>query len=284
MSRVADLSGKVAVVAGASRGAGRGIAMALGDCGATVYITGRTTRSGKPPPDGAPGTIEDTADEVSARGGQGIPVLVDHTDREQVAAFFARMEQEQGRLDVLVNAVWGGNEIHPQLGWGKPFWEQPDEGWQLMMQAGVYAYLLNSQCAARLMAGPGLIVHVTDGVGDYRGQIHWDLAHEAINRMALGMSADGKRKNIAVVVLNPGFMRTERVLMHLKTEAQKKMFGFDRSESTEYIGRAVASLTADTEVQTKSGQLLYVADLAEQYGFTDIDGKFVPRFDPRPSE
>lgn len=284
MSGVAQLSGKVVVVAGSSRGAGRGIALALGDCGATVYVTGRTTRSGKPPSDGAPGTIEDTAEEVIARGGQGIPAQVDHTDRKQVAALFARIEREQGRLDVLVNAVWGGNEIHPQLGWGKPFWEQPDEGWQLMMQAGVYSTLLNSQYAARLMAGPGLIIHISEGGGDYGGQIHWDLAHEAINRMAVGMSADGKQKNIAVVTLNPGFMRTERVLMHLKTEAQKKMFGFDRSESTEYVGRAVASLAGDPHVLAKSGQLLYVADLAEEYGFTDIDGKFVPRFDPRPSE
>ncbi|MDA0204877.1 MAG: SDR family NAD(P)-dependent oxidoreductase [Acidobacteria bacterium] len=278
------LNTRVAIVAGASCGAGRGIALALGECGATVYATGRTTRTGKPPSDGAPGTIDDTAEEVTARGGVGIAVQVDHTDREQVAALFERVDKEQSRLDLLVNAVWGGNEIHPQLGWSKPFWEQPDEGWQLMMQAGVYAYLLNSQWAARLMAGPGLIVHVSEGGGDYGGQIHWDLAHEAINRMAVGMSADGKQKNIAVVVLNPGFMRTERVLMHLKTEAQKKMFGFDRSESTEYIGRAVTSLAGDAAVMAKTGQILYVADLAQEYGFTDIDGKFVPRFDPRPSE
>ena len=109
------------------------------------------------------------------------------------------------------------------------------------------------------------------------------LAHETITRMTLGMSADGKQKNIAVVVLNPGFMRTERVLMHLQTKAQKKMFGFDRSESTEYIGRAVASLAADAAVMAKTGQIFYVADLAQEYSFTDIDGKFVPRFEPRPS-
>ena len=284
MSGVAELSGKVAVVAGSSRGAGRGIALALGDCGATVYVTGRTTCSSNPPSDGAPGTVDNTADEVTARGGIGIPVQVDHTDCKQVAALFARIKQEQGRLDVLANAVWGGNEIHPQLGWGKPFWEQPEDGWHLMMQAGVYAYLLNSQFAARSMAGPGLIVHVSEGGGNYGGQIHWDLAHEAINRMAVSMSEDGKQKNIAIVVLNPGFMRTERVLMHLKTEAQKKMFGFDRSESTEYLGRAVASLAGDPEVMAKTGRILYVADLAQEYGFTDVDGKFVPRFDPRPSE
>lgn len=278
------LASKIAVVAGASRGAGRGIAVSLGGEGATVYVTGRTTRTSGPPNDGAPGTIDDTADTVTERGGHGIPVQVDHTNHNQVAALFERISQEQGRLDLLVNAVWGGNEIHSQLGWGKPFWEQPDEGWQRMMQAGAYAYLLNSQCAARLMKGPGLIVHITDGIGDYRGQIHWDLAHEAINRMALGMSEDGKQKDIAVVVLNPGFMRTERVLMHMKTEAQKKMFGFDRSESTEYIGRAVAALATDADVMTKTGEILCVADVAKEYGFTDIDGKFIPRFDPRPSE
>jgi NAD(P)-dependent dehydrogenase (short-subunit alcohol dehydrogenase family) len=280
---VSLLEGQVAVVAGASRGAGKGVALALGDQGATVYVTGRTTRSSDPPADGAPGTIEDTAEAVTDRGGKGIPVQVDHTDREQVAALFERVSNEQQRLDLLVNAVWGGNEIHSQLGWGKPFWEQSDEGWQRMMQAGAYAYLLTSQCAARLMKGPGLIVHVTDGIGDYFGQIHWDLAHEAINRMALGMSQDGKRKDIAVVVLNPGFMRTERVLMHVKTEAQKKMFSFDRSESTEYIGRAVAALAADDGVMTKSGKLLYVADIAKEYGFTDVDGQFVSHFVAEPS-
>lgn len=281
---MSQLTGKVALVAGASRGAGRGIAVALGEAGATVYVTGRTTRTGNAPPDGAPGTIEDTAAEVTERGGQGIPVQVDHTDRAQVDALFRRIGDEHARLDLLVNAVWGGNEIHSTLGWGKPFWEQPDEAWQHTMQAGAYAYLSTSQYAAKLMQGPGLIVHVTDGNGDYGGQIHWDLSHQTINRMALGMSQDGRKKNIAVVVLNPGFMRTERVLMHLKTDEQKKMFGFDRSESTEYIGRAVAALASDPKVMDKTGSLLYVADLAEEYGFTDIDGKRVPCFEPRPSE
>ena len=159
-----DLKGKVAVVTGASRGAGRGIALALGEAGSTVYVTGRTVRGGPKPSDGAPGTVEDTAEEVSSRGGVGIPVRVDHTVEAEVAALFERVQQEQGKLDVLANAVWGGSEVIMQMNWSRPFWEQPLEGWQQMMKAGTYAYLLASRHAAKLMAAQreGLIVHVTD--------------------------------------------------------------------------------------------------------------------------
>jgi NAD(P)-dependent dehydrogenase (short-subunit alcohol dehydrogenase family) len=287
------LQGRVAVVAGGSRGAGRGIARALGEAGATVYVSGRTTRQGPRPADGAPGDIDTTAEEVTAAGGSGIPVRTDHTAEKDVAALFERVVAEQGRLDLLVNAVWGAADAVITRGdldalWGKPFWEQSPSLWQNMMTAGPYAYLLASTHAARHMVahGGGLIVGVTDGVVEgapadaYGGQLLWELAHSCINQLLFGMSVEGKPKKIAVVTLMPGFMQTERVLMHLKTEADRKRFGFDRSESTQYIGRAVAALAADPKVLEKTGKIHFVADLAREYGFTDVDGRQIPRFNP----
>jgi NAD(P)-dependent dehydrogenase (short-subunit alcohol dehydrogenase family) len=297
------LDGKVAVVAGASRGAGRGIALALGEAGATVYVTGRTTRGGSQPPDGAPGTIDDTAEEVTVRGGVGIPVRADCTVESEVAAVFERVQREQGKLDVLANAVWGSADASPSLeewqaSWSRPFWEDAPRLWRHMMTAGPYAYLVASCHAARLMAasGKGLIVGVTDNVVDGApecasgdapecasgGQLVWELAHSCINQMLKGMSVEGKPHHIAVVTLMPGFMRTERVLMHLKTDEMKKMFGFDfdKSETPEYLGRAVAALAADANVLQKTGKIHFVADLAREYGFTDVDGRYKPRFNP----
>jgi NAD(P)-dependent dehydrogenase (short-subunit alcohol dehydrogenase family) len=287
------LRGKVAVVTGASRGAGRGIALALGEAGATVYVIGRTTRDGPKPGDGAEGTIEDTAEEVTARGGVGIPVRADCTVEQEVAAVFERVKLEQGRLDILANAVWGAADSFSTMDeWmasmSRPFWQQPSRLWQDMMVAGPFAYLLASSHAAPLMAdtGKGLIVGVTDGVIDgmaeaeYGGQLVWDLSHRCINRMLKGMSVDAKPNNIAVVTLMPGFMRTERVMRNMPTEELKKLFGFEKSESTEYIGRAVSALGADANVMQKTGELLFVADLAQEYGFTDVDGRFIPKFNP----
>lgn len=287
------LSEKIAVVAGGSRGAGRGIALALGEAGATVYVTGRTTREGPRPADGAPGTVEQTAADVTARGGRGIPVRVDCTSPAEVAALFDRVEREQGRVDVLANAVWGGADAFASTeAWmaamGRPFWELPVHLWQHMMNAGPYAYFLAAHHAAGLMArtGGGLIVGVTDFVIDDTGssacpgQPLWGLPHQCINTVLRGMSQEGKDRNIAVLTLMPGFMRTERVQMHLKTEELKKLFRFDRSESTEYLGRAVAALAADPRVLEKTGKIHFVADLAREYGFVDVDGRYIPRFHP----
>lgn len=292
----------VAVVAGASRGAGRGIALALGDAGATVYVAGRTTRGGPPPTDGAPGTIEETADEVTARGGRGIPVATDCRDEGAVAALFERVAREAGRLDVLANAVWGAADgtrsaDEAMAGWGTPFWEHATDEWSRFMDGGPRAYYLTAFHAARLMAPRkrGLIVGVTDGFmegtpdevlegtsyGDYSGMLLWDLSHTTINRMLYGMAADARKHGIAVVTLMPGFMRTERVARHMEgNEAAQRQFRYDLSESVEYIGRAVRALAADRKVLAKSGRIHFVADLAAEYGFTDVDGRRIPRFDP----
>lgn len=286
------LRGQVAVVTGSTRGAGKGIALALGEAGATVYVTGRSSREGAPPEDGAPGTVEDTAEEVTARGGRGIPVCVDCTSEQEVAQLFARVEAKQGRLDVLANAVWGGNERLDVLAWGRPFWEQPMDAWERTMGAGPRAYVLASREAARRMAAQGsggLIVHVTDGLmadgsKPYAGHLATDLAHACIDRMVEGMSADLRPFHVAVLALMPGFMRTERVLRHLKTDAQKRQMRFDLSETPEYLGRAVAALAADPQRLRHTGQRTWVADLAREYGFTDLDGRQPARFDPAAPE
>jgi NAD(P)-dependent dehydrogenase (short-subunit alcohol dehydrogenase family) len=277
------LQGKVAIAAGASRGAGRGIALALGEAGATVYVAARTSKHGPKPSDNAPGTVEETAAEVTARGGQGIAVRADLGSEEQVAALFHRVQQEQGRLDVLANSVWSADFMPV---WSKRYWDLSSTLWQSTLQT-LSAYWYTSVHAARLMVEQrhGMIVFVTDNVPSdpsaYRGQILHDLGHESLNRLVMGMSSETKKSKVAVVGLNSGFMRTERVLMHMTTEARKKQFRFDLSESPEYIGRAVAALAADGNVTSKTGQLLWVANLAKEYGFTDIDGRYIPPFDPK---
>jgi len=279
------LQTKIAVVAGASRGAGRGIALALGDAGATVYVAARTSRNGPKPADG-PGTVEDTAEQVCARGGVGIPVRADLGSEEDAAALFQRVADEQERLDLMADAAWGANAMAE---WGKPVWELSAEIWR-EASATINAAWLTTVHAARSMAKQqsGVIMHVTDNLhpdpSAYRGQVLWDVGHEFLNRLVMGMSRGLKKSKVTVVGLNPGFMRTERVLMHMKTEAIKKQFRFDLSESVEYIGRAAAALAGDPQVFRKTGQLLWVAELAEEYGFTDIDGRVVPLFDPKAPE
>jgi NAD(P)-dependent dehydrogenase (short-subunit alcohol dehydrogenase family) len=276
------LEGKIAIAGGSSRGAGRGIALALGDAGATVYVAARTSRGGPKPADHAPGTVEDTAEEVTARGGRGIAAVTDLSDAEQTAKLFGRVEREHGRLDLLVNSAWGGDCMKE---WGRRFWDL-SEGLWVETFATLQSYWLTSVHAARLMARQksGLILHVTDNLHDdpsaYRGQILYDMPHEAINRLIRGMSADAKKGGFTIAGLNPGFMRTERVVMAMKDEATKRRYRFDLSESPEYIGRAAAALAADPGVASKNGKLLWVADLAKEYGFTDIDGRRIPLFDP----
>lgn len=274
------LSGRIAIVGGGSRGAARGIALALGEAGATVYVAARTSRNGPKPSDGAPGTVEDTAEEVTARGGVGIAARTDLADDAQVEALFRRVEEEQGRLDILTNSAWSADFMSV---WSKRYWNLGPAIWRDTMDT-MNTYWQTTVHATRLMekSGGGVIMHVTDNYpGDpsgYRGQILHDVAHEFINRLVRGVAKEAKKAKVAIVGLNPGFMRTERVLIHMSSEEIKKQFRFDLSESVEFIGRAAAALAADPKVIRKSGELLWAAELADEYGFTDTDGK-VPRFD-----
>lgn len=264
------LKSRVAIVTGSSRGAGRGIALVLGEEGATVYVTGRSTRGGLTN-EKLPGTsIEDTAELVSARGGMGIPVRCDHTMDADVEALFEQVRHQQGRLDLLVNNAWGGYENYETADFDAPFWEQPIWRWDRMFKAGVRAHYASSRLAAPIMMAQrhGLIVNTTFwDRGEYLGNLPYDLAKTAINRMAHAMALELRPYRVSALALSPGWMRTEAVMAHGHTPEE-----LSRTESVEYIGRAVAALAADTNVLEKSGRILTVGDLAREYGFTDVDG------------
>ncbi len=271
-----NLQGTVALVTGASRGAGAGIAACLGEAGATVYLTGRSTRL-HGATENIPGTIDDAAEEVSRRGGNGIAMRCDHTNDDQVASLFDRIRNESGKLDLLVNNVWGGYEAHDFQSFMKPFWQQPARYWHGMFEAGVRAHLRASQFAAPLMipAHKGLIINtIAWDHGKYLRNIYYDLSKAAIARMAFAMAEELRPHGVAAVALAPGFMRTERVMAAHAAHP----FDLSSTESTEYLGRAVVALASDAKVLEKSGRTLTVGDLAQEYGFTDIDGKQPPPF------
>ncbi|MCI0395676.1 MAG: SDR family NAD(P)-dependent oxidoreductase [Chloroflexi bacterium] len=274
-----DLRGKVAVVTGASRGAGRGIALMLGEAGATVYVTGRSRRGG-PTTAGQPETVDETAELVTARGGQGIAVRCDHTVDVEVAALFACVQEAHGRLDVLVNNAWGGYEDYNESPFDAPFWEQPLWRWDKMFSAGVRAHMVSSYYAAPLMLPQrqGLIVNITTYMKPDRydnGSPFYDIAKTAINRMALVMAEELRPYNIAAVALSPGWMRTEGMLRAFNTDEVhwRQVPDLSRTESPLYVGRAVAALAADPQVMAKTGRLLTSGGLAQEYGFTDVDGR-----------
>jgi NAD(P)-dependent dehydrogenase (short-subunit alcohol dehydrogenase family) len=270
-SEIPDLRGKIAVVTGASRGGGRAIALALGEAGATVYVTGRSVRGGITT-EGLPETIDDTADEVAARGGIGIPVRVDHTVDQEVEDLFARVRAEHSRLDLLVNNAWGGYEAYDGAGFVAPFWEQPLSRWDSMFTAGVRTHFVASRFAAPLMIdqGAGLIVStVAWAFGDYLGSLYYDVAKASIIRMIFGMAHELKPHRVAAVAVAPGFMRTERVLAAHAAEP----FDLGVTESPAYLGRAVRALASDPNVIVKTGQLLTAGELAREYGFIDVDGR-----------
>jgi NAD(P)-dependent dehydrogenase (short-subunit alcohol dehydrogenase family) len=269
------LRGRVAVVTGASRGIGKGIALALGEAGATVYVTGRSDAGGTT--ECLPGTVRDTADAVTQRGGQGVPVRCDHTADAEVEALFARVRQEQGRLDLLVNNVWGGYEQFDWSRFAAPFWEQPLLHWSGLFESGVRAHLAATRLAVPLMLPHrrGLIVHTTAWDRDkYLGNLFYDIAKAAVNRMAFGMARELQPRHVAVVALTPGFVGTERVLAAFAGAGRVP----GNLESPEYIGRAVVALAGDANVMAKSGRVLTVGQLAAEYGFTDVDGRQWPPF------
>nr|WSX77508.1 SDR family oxidoreductase [Streptomyces sp. NBC_00899] len=273
------LSGTVALVAGATRGGGRGIAVELGAAGATVYATGRSSRATGPSDLARPETVEETAEMVTAAGGRGIAVRTDHSSPEDVRALVARIAAEQdGRLDVLVNCVWGGD---PLTDWEHPLWEQDlDRGLRLLRRA-VDTHVITSRYALLLLVarGRGLVVEVTDGnSARYRGSFFYDLAKSSVIRLAVAQAAELKPHGVAAVALTPGFLRSEAMLDGFGvTEANwrdgaAKDPHFAQSESPAYLGRAVAALAADPDVLARTGQALATWSLYEEYGFTDADG------------
>ena len=282
------LKGKVALVAGSSRGCGRGIAVALGEQGATVYVTGRTIRGGPKPVDGISGTIEDTAEEVTRRGGSGIPVKVDHRDPAQVGDLFARIAAEQQKLDIAACAVWGGNETFVDPVWKNPFWDLPAKFWDDFMGAGPQAFWIMAREAARMMSqhGAGLIAAISEPMIEpekLSGYVQFDLfehlPHYALNRLIATLAPDAKKAGITLLGLLPGFMKTERVQVHMREHPELgEQHDYDLAESTEYTGRALVALACDRNVIDRSGHLIFVGDAAREYGFTDIDGRYIENF------
>ena len=272
------LHGQVAVVAGATRGAGRGIARMLGAAGATVYCTGRSVR-GRPATAGRSETIEETAEMVTGEGGRGVWVRTDHTVEAEVERLFHRVRADEGRLDVLVNDIWGGDALTE---WGSPFWALSTSQGQALLEQAVQSHIITSRHGAPLMVerGAGLIVEVTDGdTFGYRGNLFYDLAKNAVIRLAYAMASDLHAHPVTAVALTPGFLRSEQVLNHFGvTEANwrdaiKDDPYFAESETPCYVGRAVAALAADPQVRQKSGRLLSSWGLAKEYGLTDLDGR-----------
>ncbi|GAP52549.1 SDR family oxidoreductase [Streptomyces azureus] len=277
----APLKGKVALVAGATRGAGRGIAVELGAAGATVYVTGRSTRTRRSEYD-RPETIEDTADLVTEAGGQGIAVPADHLDPAQVRALVDRIADEQGRLDVLVNDIWGGENLFE---WESPLWEHDlDKGLHLLRLAVETHAITSHHALPLLLRHPGgLVVEVTDGTADYnadnyRVNFFYDLAKASVLRMAFALGHELGPRGATAVALTPGWLRSEIMLDTFGVrednwrDALEREPHFAISETPRYVGRAVAALAADPDVARWNGRSLSSGGLAQEYGFTDLDG------------
>ena len=282
------LKDKVALVAGGTRGAGRGIAVELGAMGATVYVTGRTTRQHQSEY-ARPETIEETAELVAAAGGTGIAVQVDHLIAGDVAKLAARIRAEQGRLDILVNDLWGGENLKE---WNKPVWDHNLENGLRLLTLGVHTHLITAHHALPLLIERpgGLLVEVTDGTDAYNGTHYrinpfYDLAKVAVTRMAWAHAKDLAPHGATSVSITPGWLRSEMMLEAFGVteanwrDATARIPHFAISETPRFVGRAVAALAADPDVMRRSGGVHCVGDLAVEYGFTDVDGRVVPPFE-----
>lgn len=271
----------IALVAGATRGAGRGTAVALGEAGATVYVTGRSTRGQRSEVD-RPETIEETAKLVTAAGGEGIAVPTDHLDPPQVARLVERIDAEQGRLDVLVNDIWGAEHLFE---WKSPVWEHDLENGLRLLRLAIDTHLITSHHALPLLVREpgGLVVEMTDGTAEYNADhyrltMFYDLAKTAVTRMAWGLAQELGPHGATAVALTPGWMRSEAMLEHHSVsesnwrDATEDSPHFCISESPRYVGRAVAALAGDPERARWNGQSLSSGQLAQVYGFTDLDG------------
>jgi NAD(P)-dependent dehydrogenase (short-subunit alcohol dehydrogenase family) len=267
------LSGKVAVVTGASRGIGRGVALALAEEGATVYVTGRTVAAGSSP---LPGTVGETAQEVDRRGGKGVAVQVDHARQDQVAALFEQVRREQGRLDILVNnAIAIPDELTQPGG----FWEKPLSNWE-MIDVGLKSYFVAAWHAAQIMAPQksGLIVDISGYVGvTYTFSVVFGVCKTAVDRMARDMAIELKPHNVASISLWQGFTYTERAQENLKTvPGMAAQLNSAVGSSVEFPGRVIAALAKDADVMKRSGGTFIAAELAQDYGVTDVDGRVIP--------
>lgn len=275
------LEGKVALVAGATRGAGRGIARELGAAGAIVYCTGRSTKQ-QPSEMNRPETIEETAELIERDGGRAIPVQVDHLDPRQVEALIARIKKEQGRLDLLVNDIWGGDHF---IQWNTPVWEYSLENGLRMLRLAVETHLITNHYALRLLIKNkgGLVVEVTDGTAEYnddhyRVSLFYDLAKTSVVRMAWSLAQELKPHECTALALSPGWLRSEQMLDNYGVneenwrDATKVQPHFIITETPRYVGRAVAHLAADPDVARWNGQSVSSGQLAKIYNFTDVDG------------
>ncbi len=276
------LTGKVALVAGATRGAGRGTAVALGEAGATVYCTGRSTREHRSEYD-RPETIEETAELVAAAGGEGIAVRVDHLEPPRVKALVERIDAERGRLDVLVNDIWGGEQLFE---WDAPLWEHDLDNGLRMLRLAIDTHLITSHFALKLLIRQpgGLVVEMTDGTREYnavnyRLSAFYDLAKTAAIRLAFAQSKELEPHGCTAVALTPGWMRSEMMLdIYQVTEEtwRDATVGSPHfnaiSESPRFVGRAVAALAADPDLHARNGGSFSSGGLAREYGFTDLDG------------
>ncbi|MFQ6329285.1 SDR family NAD(P)-dependent oxidoreductase [Nocardia sp. CWNU-33] len=275
------LGGRVAVVTGASRGIGKGVALELGAAGATVYVTGRSAAAGR-----LPGTVHETAAEIDALGGHGIPFVCDHRDDDAIQRLFTRVRDERGRLDVLVNNVYNSPAAARWL--GKPFWEVPPAAWDETFDVGVRSHYTASAFAAPLLIeSAGLIANISSpGAQRYMHNAVYGVAKTALDRLTADMAHDLTDTGVTVVSLWPGIVNTELLQLVPANEQGRRLvilpgegtFDLDAAESPRFPGRAVVALATDPDRRARTGRAWRVADLAEQYGFTDVDGR-IPRAD-----
>ena len=282
MTTEGKLAGQVALVAGATRGAGRGIARGLAEAGAFVYCTGRSA-TGYPKGMDRPETLDETVALIEKTGGRALALRIDHTREEEVARLAERVRDETGRLDVLVDSIWGADAM---LDWSQRFWELDLANVRAYLDQTLISHLLTSRHLAPLMveANRGLIVEVIDGhFQGYRGPILYDLVKASLARLAYGMAMELAQTNVTALALSPGFLRSEAVLDHFGVSEENWRDAiatdpyFAESETPMLVGRAAAVLAADANVRRKAGLICFASDLAREYGFTDVDGR-VPDF------
>jgi NAD(P)-dependent dehydrogenase (short-subunit alcohol dehydrogenase family) len=290
------LRDRVAVVAGATRGAGRGIAVALGEAGATVYCTGRTSRSGRGGSDyDRPETIEETAELVTSAGGKGISVQVDHLDPEQVRRFAERLNREHDHLDVLVNDIWGAEVLKGgPKDWDTPIWKHDLEKGLRILRLAIDTHVITSHFLLPLVIAKsgGLLIEVTDGTVDYNAEhyrisVYYDLAKTAVNRLAYSQGHELAKHGATALAITPGWMRSEMMLeaygvteptWREALDPKRKNGptappGFAESETPRFVGRAVAAIAADAKRARWNQKSVTAVDMAREYGFTDVDGR-----------